>query len=408
MKVQEYSNLESRDLWEYRLDLSSRTADRVLRHVWELGEAHFDYYFLTENCSYQLLPLFDAADPGLGLSRWRRPGVTPIDTLRVFLDKGLVKERRYRPSLVSQMLLRRSRLTREERRLARRLGRDPSSPLPEGLPPERQAAVLDSAHDYFRYRNGFKKEKEPLADALLSRRGRIKIASEPLPKGEWKKAPEDGHGTARVMGGGGVHEDGPFGELSWRAALHDPLARQDGYVPDSLLEMVGLSARFDADRKAYLQKLDLANVTSLSAWDPWLRRPSWRVALGMRRAEELSCGESSCLVAELSGGPGLAARLWDKGPLVYALAEAECAAGSPLRLRHRAGGGGAAGALMSLGRSRVQVEFLHRRYALGDARERTQAELGWALELLRDLELRVRLARRAPHREAMASLAKYF
>ena len=66
MKVQEYSNLESRDLWEYRLDLSSRTADRVLRHVWELGEAHFDYYFLTENCSYQLLPLFDAADPEIG------------------------------------------------------------------------------------------------------------------------------------------------------------------------------------------------------------------------------------------------------------------------------------------------------------------------------------------------------
>ncbi|MFA5138995.1 MAG: DUF4105 domain-containing protein [Elusimicrobiota bacterium] len=409
MRTQQYSNLESRDLWEYRLDLSSRAVDLVLRHIWELGPAHFDYYFLTKNCSYQLLPVLDAADPGLGLVRWRRLGVTPVDTLRALLSRpGLVKERRYRPSFVSEMLMRRSRLSREERRLARELGRKPGSIPLDGLPLERQAAVLDSAHDYFRYRNGFKKEKEPMADALLSMRGRIKIPSQPLPKGEWKKAPEDGHGTARVAAGGGVHGDGPFGELSWRAALHDPLARQDGYVPDSLLEMVGVSVRFDADRKVYLQKFDLANVVSLSPWDSWLRKPSWRLASGLRRAEELSCGESSCLAAELSGGPGLAARLRERAPLVYALVEAECAAGSPLHLRHRVGGGGAAGVLMDLGKSRVQVEFLHRRYFLGDAREKTQAELGWALEVRKDLELRVRLTRHTPHQEAMISLARYF
>ncbi|HVC08533.1 MAG TPA: DUF4105 domain-containing protein [Elusimicrobiota bacterium] len=63
LKVQEYSNLESRDLWEYRLNLSSATLGRLINHIWEMRSASFPYYFFNRNCSYELLPLLDAADP---------------------------------------------------------------------------------------------------------------------------------------------------------------------------------------------------------------------------------------------------------------------------------------------------------------------------------------------------------
>ncbi|HRY30545.1 MAG TPA: DUF4105 domain-containing protein, partial [Elusimicrobiota bacterium] len=61
MKVQQYNNIESRDLWEYTLSLTPEQTDRLARHLWEFGSTYFDYYFLTENCSYQLLPLLEVA-----------------------------------------------------------------------------------------------------------------------------------------------------------------------------------------------------------------------------------------------------------------------------------------------------------------------------------------------------------
>src|SRR5262249_47537065 len=59
MKVQEYNNLEHRDIWEYHLNLDERQVARLLMHAWELGSTTFDYFFLTENCSYQLLTLIE-------------------------------------------------------------------------------------------------------------------------------------------------------------------------------------------------------------------------------------------------------------------------------------------------------------------------------------------------------------
>ena len=51
LKVQEYSNWESRDLWEYQLNLTPDQIDTLLLHVWELGATHFDYYYFQEKWS---------------------------------------------------------------------------------------------------------------------------------------------------------------------------------------------------------------------------------------------------------------------------------------------------------------------------------------------------------------------
>ena len=47
LKVQEYRDIENRDIWEYRLDLTQEQVRRLLMHAWELGNAYFDYFFLT-------------------------------------------------------------------------------------------------------------------------------------------------------------------------------------------------------------------------------------------------------------------------------------------------------------------------------------------------------------------------
>ena len=58
LKVQEYRDIENRDIWEYRLHFSEHQVRRLLEHAWELGSTYFDYFFFKENCSYHILSLF--------------------------------------------------------------------------------------------------------------------------------------------------------------------------------------------------------------------------------------------------------------------------------------------------------------------------------------------------------------
>src|SRR5690606_9684896 len=67
-KVKEYNDLENRDIWEYELAFTPAETRRLLEHAWELGQVNFDYYFLSENCSYQLVALMDVARPGRHLA----------------------------------------------------------------------------------------------------------------------------------------------------------------------------------------------------------------------------------------------------------------------------------------------------------------------------------------------------
>lgn len=93
--VQLYSDTENRDIWEYQLDYSIDEITQLLRHVWEVTDIKFDYYFLNENCSYRLLSLLDAVKPEAKLSSIKNFPVyaIPVDTVRVLDDAGLISER---------------------------------------------------------------------------------------------------------------------------------------------------------------------------------------------------------------------------------------------------------------------------------------------------------------------------
>ncbi|MDD5629556.1 MAG: DUF4105 domain-containing protein, partial [Elusimicrobia bacterium] len=188
LKTQEYSNLECRDLWDYPLDLSPRQIDALLQHAWEMGSTHFDYYFFTKNCSYQLLTLLEAADDSLEASARFPFAVIPGDTVRALMSRpGLVGQPRYRPSFVTELKARRARLSEGERAAAARLGggADPADPaVLRASPPARQALVLDSAHDYLLYRAGFYMKPSTATaaaeHALLVARGRLGEPPQPL------------------------------------------------------------------------------------------------------------------------------------------------------------------------------------------------------------------------------------
>ncbi len=417
MKIQEYNNVESRDLWEYRLSWGRLAVDRLVRHLWEMGSTHFDYFFFDENCSFQLLTLLEAAEPSLRLSEKFGFGVIPTDTLRAVLESpGLTLGARFRPSHLTQLKLRRDRLSRAERRVATRLGRgeDPDK-VPElsHLPPARQALALDSAHDYFRYRLGFDTELPQDAKAaerrLLVRRGGLGIPSPELEGAPRPAPPEAGHRTRRVGFSGGTNTLGPFMDLHWRAALHDLLDDPAGYVPDHQLEMVDAVLRFDGKRReAYFETLDLVRLVSLSPWDPWVRKTSWFAATGLEQARELACAGWDCAAYYLRGGAGLSAASYVlRRETWYALAAADFGAGPALENGWRGGGGEILGLKAELGPSwRVLAEAGELRYGWGPPR--STLKVSQQFRLGRGVELRMSAERRVPVNEVSATLFGYF
>lgn len=54
-----YSDIELRDLWEYKLNLSQFDVDLISNHIWELLGVKFDYYFIDENCAFHIAKLLE-------------------------------------------------------------------------------------------------------------------------------------------------------------------------------------------------------------------------------------------------------------------------------------------------------------------------------------------------------------
>lgn len=87
-KLAEYSRLENRDLWEYKLNLTPEETGRMVEHVWELKQVRFDYYFFDENCSFRLLELMEIARPGIELTEQFPLTAIPTDTVRAVKNPG--------------------------------------------------------------------------------------------------------------------------------------------------------------------------------------------------------------------------------------------------------------------------------------------------------------------------------
>lgn len=99
VRVKEYSDIESRDMWEYHLNFNQDEIRLLLLHLWELLPIYSDYFFIDENCAFQLLTFLEAARPTLNLSSQFSWDAAPAETVRAITRiPGLLKKVNYRPA----------------------------------------------------------------------------------------------------------------------------------------------------------------------------------------------------------------------------------------------------------------------------------------------------------------------
>src|SRR5438067_3498659 len=314
-KVREYADYESRDLWEYELSLGERQLAMLVAHLWELGQTWFDYYYVSENCSYHVLGALEAADSNLQLLSHLGPATLPADSVKaLFANPGLVRAVRFRASGRTQLAARTAGLSEADLDAVQRLAEGGDSAALDATSTPERVRVIDAALDLVDVRHGrdIVTGADPAADVLrqrlLEKRSAIGVPSPPLvipPPSAG--GPERGHGSMRFgLGAMTSREEGSALLIEGRLALHDLADPPAGFSPRTQIEFFKLRLSVADRRRALrLEEASVVEVTSLNPIERFERRISWKLRVGATRVVDDGCHGCVAGMLAVGGGPGI-------------------------------------------------------------------------------------------------------
>lgn len=292
LKVESYSHIENRNLLEYELNLDQSQIDRLVRHLWEMASARFDYYFLNENCSYHLLSLLEIANPEWNLRDHFHLMTIPIDTVRALTEiPGAIRISRNRPSLFALMQMRLGHLSQSDRDSFETIRIDESK-----FTGKESVAVLDVLLDWQKYRPSKFQERLLLARANSG-------GSEFRPEANSVAVPPLGHRSSKLAGEVG-NENGVarFG-FGLRPALHDELDSNEGFASASSLTVLKLAGSyFPSLDKIALDEFTFGAVESRPAMTLLQAPPSWVIGARLERPRDTGCVD--CVAGQVRFGIG--------------------------------------------------------------------------------------------------------
>lgn len=406
-KIKYYSDLESRDVWEYELRLDPEEVSRMVRHVWEVRGIYYDYYFFDENCASQLLSLLEAARPRLDLVNVGRFDYwsIPADTVRaVQAEPGLVGDIAFRPSLETKLVHRARRRSADQRALAKAvaLGRTaPDAPAVAELPPRARARTLELAYTYIRYLKVggevSRQETAGRARRVLVARSRLDVPELQAEPKRPEVRPDQGHRSARLALAGGVRDGYGYQEVRLRPAYHNLIDPGGGYVEGAQISLFDTAVRrYQRGDEAELQGMRVVDILSLSPRDRFRKPISWKINTAADRYPADPAGDlrERPWRWRTNGGAGLT---WDLGGwgLAYGFLEATADVSGSLEPDWALGAGPALGLVVDpLSGWRLHLRGVGQRFGLGHHFTEGEVSLDQRVRLSRNHALRLSVSRR--------------
>jgi hypothetical protein len=327
IKVKQYSDLESRDIWEYHLDFTKAETEQFVRHIWEIGFVNFNYFYIDENCAYRILAFLEAVRPMGTLDQFSFQAI-PANTIQALERANAVADYTFRPSISTQLSHNIESLNEEQQEWLGRLIREKSA-LNEfektEMPLQEKSAVLETSYEALRYKNTSKKSDKKanseISFPLLLARSKIQEKANLKPIQEPKIHSAAGHRSSKVeLGGGVLHsvaDDEAYASVQIRPSYHqltDPLS---GYSKGAQIEFLNTEFR-TFEETSVLEHFKLVNIYSLSPKEIYTSPKSWLASAGMKR---LYTGEGDFSAAYIQAGMGKTYRF--SKALFFALATAE-------------------------------------------------------------------------------------
>ena len=321
-KIREYNDFESRDLWSYELNLTAHEKQKFLEHLWELGQTYFDYFYFSENCSYNLITLLDAVNPKWKLKSKIPYYVMPVDSIKAITKtEGLVKSITFRPSIKKIFEKSFSLLTKPEKKalLAALSNKDFS--YVETLPLDRKTIWSDALIDLvdYKYAKEVLLENGPYFEwkkVLLNKRSTLGINPHPsyldIAAGE---RPDESHGTSRMESGMGVRDRNYVsGFFNFRFAMHDLLDPAKGQPPLASLNFGEFSFHYNLQKQNFPRRSPLQfsfvkifDIGTLNPWTEYHHPLSLQAEIGVKKFD--TCLETSkvfgCMTPYFKGGLGV-------------------------------------------------------------------------------------------------------
>ncbi|WP_447398555.1 Lnb N-terminal periplasmic domain-containing protein [Acinetobacter baumannii] len=288
-KVKEYGDFESRDLWEYELNLSPEETRFLVSHIWEMQHVSFPYYFVSDNCAYRLLGLVDLVKPESHLQEKFNYASIPMETIKAMQQQGLTKAPVYRPALETQLLAQAHQHGASLAKVAHQLAMKPikeSSETLKSFSPSDQAKILEMAYDdlYLQF-IGRKVEEsfaQPQLRQLLALRSQIDLDKQRQEPKRPSTEPTQGHNSRNVSLKLGEVQGDKFIEIGHRQAYHDLIDPQGGYRAGTQLLFLNGNAQWRDDHLK-LEHLDLLEVNSYNPIQPFKTPLTWGFNLGWRQ-----------------------------------------------------------------------------------------------------------------------------
>ena len=396
-KINEYTYMDNRDIWEYRLNLSEKEVREMTLHIWEMNNIYTDYYFFDDNCSYVLLFLIEAARTEANMTDsflW----VLPNDTIRAVAETGLINEIGYRPSRATKIYYIES-ITPETSRINAKdiaLGKVGTDKIlnDDSFAAEEKIKTLDLSSEYLQYLFAKKElEKTEYSKRLLeilSVRSTLGKLSYNIPT---PTSPDKGHGSSRLALGIGLDNQRGYTFFRVRPAYHDLLDPDSGYKPGAAISFMDTEIRyFPSDGDLYLDRLMFVDITSLAPSGTFFKPTSWKVSAGLET--ERTGKDHRRTLATLKGGGGLSRQFSSMG-IAYGMIDPSLKLGGELKKNYAVGVGLSGGLMLTIKkRWKVQAEIKGMTYMFGDRHESYSATLKQMFSLSTNTAIKLNMTRR--------------
>ncbi|MDA9556641.1 DUF4105 domain-containing protein [Vibrio sp.] len=306
VKVREYNDIESRDIWEYPLTLSKAEVRRIMLHLWEMNQAEFDYYFLDENCAYHQLALLQLANQDLDLVSDFKVYAIPSDTVKLLVDNELTSPVHYRESFGTR-LNHQSQIINDRIYLAAKALKDDNMyPSSDAFSDNELVQIYEFAYEWLNfelYDLGLnRRHTAKTLTNILIKRSQLEEGS-PFPAVNVPKhSPDQGHDSTRIGLTRNHYQtrDDAY-SLEWRPAYHDLYDRQGGYIPGAKINFLNTNISVDDNQNVRLEQLLLLDFMSLAPSNRVFDSMGWSIKAGLNRPD--TNGDSRTFI---NGGAGKA------------------------------------------------------------------------------------------------------
>lgn len=284
-KLKEYRDTEQRDIWEYNLNLNESEVLKMVQHMWELNGTHSNYYFTTENCSYNMFWFMEIARPSVKLRDYFNYQVIPLETIHATSSEGLIKSDYYRASKRTILLEYENLLKPNYLALPKKLVNSQIK-INEILnntkiPLQQKMYILEASIEFLEYsfskndmdKNVYLELFHNITKARASLGMGEKLNIKPPPN------PLESHRAVKATVGFGFRDEESISFLGIRPTYHNLEDSNYGFLRGTQIEFLDLVFSYTQD-KIEVEDATILSIASLAQRSEFFNNFSWRTKFG--------------------------------------------------------------------------------------------------------------------------------